>query len=99
MNKKNQGRRNLIVYTLILAMFTVGLPVVVFYSTIEYSQEPTKRLMKDNERLKRQVDDLKREIYRLHDHIAVNEKTIVDLLKSRKYCKCSSRPLTEEELK
>ena len=99
MNRKNQGRRNLIVYTLILAVFTVGLPIVVFYSTIEYSQAPTQRLMKDNERLKRQVNDLKQEIYRLHDHIALNEKTIIDLLKIRKYCKCSSRPLTEEELK
>jgi len=89
MYKKNQGQRNLIVYTLILAVFMVGLPIVVFYSTMEYSHEADKQMVRDNERLKRQVEDLKREVYHLREYNTINEKTIVDLLKSKKYCKCS----------
>ena len=89
MYKKNQGQRNLIVYTLILAVFTVGLPIAVFYSTMKYSHEADKQLVRDNERLRRQVEDLKREVYHLREYNTINEKTIVDLLKSKKYCKCS----------
>lgn len=89
MYKKNQGQRNLIVYTLILAVFIVGLPIAVFHSTMEYSHESDKQLVRDNERLKRQVEDLKREVYHLREYNTINEKTIVDLLKSKKYCKCS----------
>lgn len=89
MYKKNQGQRNLIVYTLILAVFIIGLPIVVCYSTMEYSHESEKRLVRDNERLRRQVEDLKREVYHLREYNTINEKTIVDLLKSKKYCKCS----------
>lgn len=89
MYKKNQGRQNLIVYTLILAVFIVGLPIVVSYSTLEYSHESEKRLVRDNERLRRQVEDLKREVSHLREYNTANEKTIDDLLKSKKYCKCS----------